>query len=105
MIVEELTEFVDSFIDIMELVRPNFDDAMKFLLTEIAEVYEIDLARKTWVRSHPENKPTFSKERLSEELGDVIMMAIAAGLAEDVDPVGSLMDKMSRKTNGRIFNR
>lgn len=77
---------------------PSFDNAMKFVQTELAEVYELDLARiGGWVRNNPQNKPTFSKESLAEELGDAIFMLIVAGIAEGVDPVAALEAKMERK--------
>lgn len=77
---------------------PDFSDAMKFVHTEIAEIYELDLARTGgWVRNHPENKPAFNKQDLAEELGDAIMMLIVAGMAEGVDPVDALYRKIERK--------
>lgn len=78
---------------------PDFNDAMKFVLTEIGEVYEIDLTRTGgWVRNNPDNKPiTFDKERLASELGDVIMMVMVAGIVEGVDPLQALLNKIHRK--------
>lgn len=80
------------------LAFPNFDNAMKFVMTEIAEVFELDLDRSgTWVRNNPQNKPKFNKEDLSEELGDAIFMLVVAGIAEGVNPIQSLLNKMNRK--------
>jgi NTP pyrophosphatase (non-canonical NTP hydrolase) len=77
---------------------PDFDDAMKFALTEVGEVYEIDLAREGgWVRNNPDAKPEFDKERLSTELGDVIMMLMVAGIVEGVNPLASLVTKINKK--------
>lgn len=94
---EQFRNYICYYFNKRGLVWPNFDDAMKFLLTEIAETYELDLARDTWVRNNPESKPEFDKERLSEELGDIIMMAIVAGIAEDVNPLLSLYNKTQKK--------
>ena len=98
-----MSELVDRIIDYYNkrgLKFPNFDNAMKFVTTEIAEVYELDLSRiGGWVRNHPENKPDFDKEALSEELGDAIMMLIVAGIAEGVDPIDSLQNKIKHKLN------
>lgn len=81
-----------------KLKWPNFDSAMKFVMTELAEVYELDLAREDgWVRNHPENKPKYSREDMAEELGDAIMMLIVAGIAEEVDPLQALEDKIKSK--------
>lgn len=80
------------------LTWPNFDNAMKFVMTEIAEVYELDLDRSgDWVRNNPENKPKFNKEELAEELGDAIFMLVVAGIAEGVDPIKAIYKKMERK--------
>jgi NTP pyrophosphatase (non-canonical NTP hydrolase) len=94
---KQLRNFVVYYIKNRPLVMPDFSDAMKFVTTEIGEVYEVDLSRKLWIRNNPESKPEFSKEKLSEELGDVIMMLIVAGIAEDVNPLTSLYNKMCRK--------
>lgn len=93
-----LEDIVKEYYEKRGLVWPNFDDAMKFALTEMGEVFEIDLARKTWVRNNPEDKPKFNKEDLAKELGDVIMMLIVAGIAEGVNPVQALLEKMNRKS-------
>lgn len=77
---------------------PDFDNAMKFALTEIGEVYEIDLAREGgWVRNNPDAKPAFDKDALGRELGDVIMMLMVAGIAEGVNPLAALVNKINKK--------
>lgn len=77
---------------------PNVEEAMMWLETECAEVYELLLARKDgWVRNNPANKPEFSKEALAAELGDAIMMLLVAGYVEDVDPMQALLEKVERK--------
>lgn len=89
---------VYNYYKLRGLKFPSFDNAMKFLQTELAEVYELDLARiGGWERNNPQNKPSFSPEKLAEELGDAIMMLIVAGIAEGVDPVDALKRKMERK--------
>jgi NTP pyrophosphatase (non-canonical NTP hydrolase) len=93
----ELLDIILDYYDKRKLILPDFDDAMKFVATEIGEVYEVDLSRKEWVRNHPENKPQFSKEKLSEELGDCILMLMVAGYSEGVNPIQSLKDKINRK--------
>jgi hypothetical protein len=97
MLTNELKDFIIKYYDKRGLVWPNFDDAMKFVATEIAEVYELDLDRKTWVRNHPEAKPEFTKEKLARELGDAIMMLMVAGITEGVDPLSALINKMCEK--------
>lgn len=93
-----LIDLIKEYYEKRRLSYPNFDNAMKFAMTEIAEVYELDLARiGGWVRNNPQDKPEFSNEALSEELGDAIMMLIVAGIAEGVNPIQSLENKIKRK--------
>lgn len=95
---EELVELIKSYYSARGLKWPTFTDAMKFVHTEIGEVYELDLDRVGgFVRNHPEDKPKFNKEDLSEELGDAIFMLMVAGIVEGVNPLNSLVSKMQRK--------
>lgn len=96
----DLSELIKKYYDYRSLKWPNFDAAMKFVQTEMGEVYELDLAREGgWVRNHPEDKPTFNKEDLAKELGDCIMMLMVAGIVEDVDPLEALVNKINKKMN------
>jgi hypothetical protein len=90
-------ELVKHYFEQRQLKQPNFTDAMKFVITEIAEVTELDLARPDngWVRNH--DKEAYSPERMAEELGDAIMMLLVAGWAEGVDPLKALEDKIQVK--------
>jgi hypothetical protein len=87
-------ELIERYYEVRKLTWPNFKEAMQWMQTEVAEVYELDLARGTWVRNNPDNKEPFSKERLAEELGDAIMMLIVAGRVEGVDPMLALQRKI-----------
>jgi NTP pyrophosphatase (non-canonical NTP hydrolase) len=94
----DLVKLIKEYYDYRDLKWPNFDSAMKFVQTEIAEVYELDLAREGgWVRNNPQNKPTYNKEDMAKELGDCIMMLVVAGIAEGVDPVEALVNKINKK--------
>lgn len=96
----DLTDLITEYYTERNLKFPNFRDALAFVQTELGEVYELDLARVGgWKRNNPQNKPTFSKEELGRELGDAIMMLIVAGLAEGVDPLLSLENKIKSKMN------
>lgn len=95
---DALTKVIRDYYLERGLTWPTSTEAMGFLATEQGEVWELLLSRKSgWVRNNPQNKPQWSPEKFSEELGDVIMMAIVAGLVEGVDPVQSLVDKVERK--------
>lgn len=79
-------------------VMPNIWQAMGWVNTEIAEVYELILDREAgWVRNHPEDKPNFTEDSLAEELGDVIFMIMLAGYSEGVNPLEAMKAKMARK--------
>jgi NTP pyrophosphatase (non-canonical NTP hydrolase) len=94
----DLVNLIKEYYDYRDLKWPNFDSAMKFVQTEIAEVYELDLAREGgWVRNNPQNKPTYNKEDMAKELGDCIMMLVVAGIAEGVDPIEALTNKINKK--------
>jgi len=101
-----LVQLIKDYYVARGLTFPNFDNAIKFVITEIAEVLELDLDRSgTWVRNNPENKPKYNKEDMAEELGDAIFMLIVAGIADGVDPLEALTNKINRKmskTNSKV---
>lgn len=90
---------IKNYYDYRDLKWPNFDQAMKFVLTEIGEVFEVDLNRPNngWVRNNPQDKHPYSKEKMAEELGDVIFMLLVAGIVEDVNPLEAMVNKMNKK--------
>ncbi len=57
------------------------------------------MGRGQWVRNNPEAHPVATRQDFSEELGDVIMMLMVAGLVDGVDPLDALYAKMERKLN------
>lgn len=102
-----LTEQITNYFNQRGLVWPDDGDtALQFATTELGEALEILLARKAdWLRNNPAGKPNFDKVQFGIECGDVVMMAIVAGIVEGVDPVEALLDKMHRKLgeNGDSF--
>jgi NTP pyrophosphatase (non-canonical NTP hydrolase) len=99
----QLAELIQTYYTHRGLKWPNVDKALQFLETEKAEVYELLLARDGgWKRNNPGNKPAFNRERLAEELGDCIMMAMVAGIVEGVDPVEALVNKIHRKLQENV---
>ena len=101
-----IVDEIKTYFEKRGLKTPDFNNAMKFALTEIAEVFELDLAREGgWVRNNPDSKPDYSKEDMAEELGDVIMMIVMAGLAEGVDPIDALYKKLKRKTQEHLLKQ
>lgn len=94
----DLTNQVKKYYKVRGLVTPNIWEALGWVSAELGEVYEVIMSwNPKWVRNNPEKHPTKTKEDLAEELGDVIFMIIAAGLAEGVDPVAAIEAKMQRK--------
>lgn len=76
---------------------PTTEDSLLWMITEIAEAFELLSAKKNYVRNNPDDKEPFSKERFAEELGDVIYMAIITGLVEGVNPLDALLNKMNNQ--------
>lgn len=92
----ELSATVVDHFEKRKKVWPTVQDALLFTMSELAEAIELVLARTPYRRRHPEEKEPFSTERFSEELGDVIYMAIIAGEVEGVDPITALIKKMNQ---------
>lgn len=93
-----LVALVETYYAHRDLKWPTTIQALMWAQTELAEVYELLLARDGgWVRNNPESKEAFSKERLAEELGDTIMMLFVAGIIEGVDPIAALKNKIESK--------
>jgi hypothetical protein len=90
-----LVEILNHYYGSRGLSHPDFNDAIKFVITEMAEACEIELARYPYLRNNPANKPKFSKDALATELGDAIMMLQVAGMAYGTDPLKALMEKLS----------
>jgi len=94
-----MKELIKSYYEVRGLKWPTIEQAMMWAQTELAEVYELLLARDGgWSRNNPESHQGFDKDALAEELGDSIMMLIVAGLVEGVDPLAALREKVERKT-------
>jgi NTP pyrophosphatase (non-canonical NTP hydrolase) len=93
-----LIDIIKDYYAKRNLKWPDFHQALKFVHTELGEVYELDLSRDGgWVRNNPENKPEFNKDELAKELSDVVMMIIVAGIAEGVDVEQALKNKLNNK--------
>jgi NTP pyrophosphatase (non-canonical NTP hydrolase) len=94
----ELIDLIETYYNCRSLKFPDAWQSLAWANTELAEVYELLLARDGgWVRNNPQDHGDFSKEKFSEELGDTIMMLMVAGYVEGVNPIQSLKDKINRK--------
>ena len=89
-----LTDAVINHFAVSGKTWPDVWRALAFVHTELAEVYELLLARDGgWQRNHAHEQ--FSPDRLAEELGDVLMMVLVAGIVAEVDPVVALLQKIA----------
>lgn len=90
-----LVKLITQYYEKRGLKWPDFNDAMKFVITEIAEVFEEEMAGKGYIRNNPEQKPTqTSLVRLEEELADVMMMVQVAGMYYNLDPLRCLVERL-----------
>jgi NTP pyrophosphatase (non-canonical NTP hydrolase) len=94
----QLLHLVDEYYVKRGLKWPTSQQAVLWAITELGEVCELLLSREGgWVRNNPDDKEGFSSARVAEELGDVIMMCVVAGMVLGENPLGHLESKMRRK--------
>lgn len=94
----DLMEKIQHYFLARGLVMPSTDDALKWAITEFGEANEVLLRRGTWIRNNPHKQTLeFSAQEFCEELGDMIMMLMIAGLTVGGDPIKELEAKMVRK--------
>ena len=98
----DIVEAANYHFDGRKRVWPTTEDGLLWMVTEIAETFELVSARKSYIRNNPENKEQFTKERFAEELGDVIYMAIVTGLVEGVNPIEAMFNKMKNQINEEL---
>ena len=96
---DDLTRTVIEYFEERGLVKPTAEEWLQWATTELAEATEHLLSRssKRWIRNNPDNAVEFDKVGFGIECGDLAMMAIMAAVAEGVDPIALLRDKMKRK--------
>lgn len=100
---KDLMEEIINYAEKREYKMPDVWEAMGWVTTELGEVYEQLLAKKSgWVRNNPDSKAPYSPESLAEELGDVIFMVMLAGYAEGVNPLQAMKNKMARKLERKV---
>lgn len=97
-LMEEIVEYTTK----RQYKMPSIWEAMAWVNTEIAEVYEVMLSTGGWVRNNPQDHPERGKEELAEELGDIIFMVMLAGYAEGVNPLEAMKNKMKRKLSEKV---
>lgn len=96
---------INHYYEVRGLRRPGLYQAILWLSSEVGEVCElINRADGPWTRNNKEKEKRLSDEEylamLGDELGDVIMMACAAGISMGLDPIDCLLKKMAEKMEG-----
>jgi len=93
-----MLDLITRYYKARKLKWPNVWQAMGWVNTELAEVYELLLARDgDWVRNNPDDHGEWDKDKFAEELGDCMFMLAVAGMVEGVDPIEALIAKVERK--------
>jgi NTP pyrophosphatase (non-canonical NTP hydrolase) len=92
-----MIKLIVSYYEQYGLKWPTTIEALMWAQTEMAEAYELLLARDGgWI--HNQNYHSeFDSDKYAEELGDVIMMLLVAGIVEGVNPLTALSTKLHRK--------
>jgi len=93
--VQTINELIREHYRVRKQKWPTLEEALMWAQTELAEVYELLLAKEGgWVRNNPDKHPPYSDEALAEELGDAILMLLVAGYVTDVDPLVAMIKKI-----------
>ena len=92
---QTINELIREHYRVRKQKWPTLEEALMWAQTELAEVYELLLAKEGgWVRNNPDKHPPYSDEALAEELGDAILMLLVAGYVTDVDPLVAMIKKI-----------
>lgn len=87
-----LQQLIESYYTSRELVSPNADQALLFLVSEIGELADAHVhLQAEWARNNQHERS------IQDEIGDVMMMLTVYAVAHGTDPVGCMLDKMRRK--------
>jgi len=74
---------------------PTPEQALLWVATELGEAADCCLTwTPGWVRNNPDKHPVATEEQFAEELGDIIMMTLVAGIVVGVDPLEALYRKL-----------
>ena len=86
-------EYVNDRESTGRFIRPNIDDALAFLVTEVGEAVEANMRRKP---DYMRNNPT-KEYSLGKELADVVFMAFVCAMVAGEDLYEQLR-QMARTT-------
>ena len=98
--VDKFLDVIKEYYDVRNLVWPSRTEAIQWLVTEVGEVCECDLALsgKDWVRNNPEkHQGNDSLSSLENELADVVFMALVTGIVCGLNPLRALLNKLASK--------
>lgn len=93
-----INKMIEDYFGVRGLRVPTTEQAALWLGTEFGEMCEeLVLKSGEWVRNTPEkNFKTFDRERLCNELADIIFMAIVTGMQEGLDPLDRMIDNIMK---------
>ncbi len=93
----ELKGLIERYYTVRGLRRPDTGEALMWAATELAECFELELAKQPWVRNNPQDHPPFSADRFAVECGQAIMMLIVAAGCEGMDALDALQKHLEGK--------
>lgn len=96
--------FIKRYYKVRGLTMPDTKEALDFAITEWAEARELLFAEDDkWVRNH-EQEP-YSDKRFAEELGDILLLLIVAGMTRGVDPLQAMVNKLDHKMTEAVNDK
>lgn len=89
---KNLSDMVREYFKHRNYVVPDATQALHFLVSEVGELSDAHVHQQAeWVRNNPGRR-----REVGEEIGDVLMMLTAYAIAQGIDPVEALAEKMKK---------
>jgi NTP pyrophosphatase (non-canonical NTP hydrolase) len=95
----DLKRLVDSYFDNRGLAKPDTNEAMLFLTSEIGELADVIVgSQKKWVRNDKAKEDIEDYiGYIADEIGDVLMMLTVVASTFNLEPITCMQNKMTRK--------
>lgn len=88
---------IKAYYAIRYLKHPSTVEAIMWAMSELGEACDVlMMQRGGWTRNNPDGK-RYTDDALAEELSDVIMMLLVAGISRGYDLLVVMESKMKRK--------
>ena len=97
--IADIRKLVNEYYEIRGLAKPNTNEAMLFLTSEIGELADMIVgSQKKWVRNNKAKENiTNYLSYIADEIGDVLMMLTVVADTYALNPVDCMLEKMTRK--------